>query len=52
MWDLLRLVERAHAAGYDSGHMAGYDEGRDARKRPNLNDVNRLREALANGDTP
>lgn len=47
VYRLQRLAERIHADGYDSGHMAGYQEGWDASKRPNSNDVNRLREALA-----
>jgi hypothetical protein len=47
MYDLQRLAERIFAAGTDNGWSVGYEEGRDDRKRPNINDVNRLRKALA-----
>ena len=47
MFELERLAERIWAEGYDQGHLRGYHEGRDHKQRPNINDVNRLREALA-----
>ncbi len=47
MFNLRRLVERVYAAGYDDGHRAGYQDYQDDRKRPNTNDVQRLRAALA-----
>lgn len=50
MYDLARIAEQVYARGYDDGHRRGYDEGHDAQKRPNINDVNRLREAIATGE--
>jgi hypothetical protein len=47
MYSLLRLAERIYAEGYDAGHLRGHDEARDLAGRPNGNDVNRAREALA-----
>ncbi len=47
MYTLHRLAEKIYAHGYDDGHLRGYDEGRDGRTRPNINDVNRLREAIS-----
>lgn len=46
LYSLIRLVERTYARGYSDGHIAGFDEGYDHRQRPNVNDVNRLREAV------
>lgn len=51
MFALERLAERLYARGYRDGHRRGFDEGMDHRARPNANDVNRLREALAATDT-
>lgn len=47
LWRLQRIQEQVYARGFDDGHRAGFDEGYDYHKRPNSNDVNRLREAIA-----
>lgn len=47
VYRLARLAERIHADGYDAGHRRGYREGRDHGRRPNTNQVNQLREAIA-----
>lgn len=46
LWSLERIAERIYAVGYDEGHRRGYDEAAETTKRPNINDVNELREAL------
>jgi hypothetical protein len=46
MYLLLRIAECIWAHGYDDGHRRGCDEGRDMIRRPSINDVNDVREAL------
>lgn len=50
LYSLIRIVESAYARGYSDGHLTGFDEGYDHQKRPDENDVNRLREAIT-GET-
>lgn len=46
MFGLHRLAERIYAAGYDDGHRRGMDEARAYAERPNVNQVNALRDAV------
>jgi hypothetical protein len=46
LYSLYRIAERIHADGYEAGHLRGRDEGRDSVGRPNINDVNDVREAF------
>ncbi|OZM73999.1 hypothetical protein CFN78_06845 [Amycolatopsis antarctica] len=46
LYTLRRLAERIYATGYNDGHRSGFDEGLAYMRRPNVNDVNEVRQAI------
>lgn len=52
MFGLQRLAERIYAAGYDEGHRRGQLEFDAYHRRPNINQVNELREAVKAKEKP